>query len=70
MIAQLLKLGLPAFYAHANHINFLKKSHAEKAKTDQIDARFISAFAQPHQSTLKPIKQEHMDNKVYCPQLS
>lgn len=64
LISQLIKLDIAAFYAHANHIVFFKKSHAEKAKTDPIDCRYISAFAQSNQAVLRPIKQDHMENKV------
>ena len=38
--------GIPFHVAHANHIKYFAKSQGRKAKTDQIDAKIISAYAQ------------------------
>ena len=64
LIQQLLKKDIKLFYVHANNLYFFKKSQSEKAKTDKIDAKYISAYAKAYESALKPIKQERAENKV------
>jgi len=58
LLHQLSKREIDAFFIHPNKLKHFKLAEGKKAKTDNIDAFYISEFAKVHKSQLKLVNTE------------